>query len=84
MWLLHRDDLLDFGFAMEWLEEKATIVNLEDPNRLHINILKMIALIIKIWLALVFITQHGDIPCGHIIAMLADNTSALSWMRYAS
>jgi hypothetical protein len=69
---------------MEWLEEEATIVNPEDPNLLHINILEMIALIINIWLALVFITQHGDIPGGHIIAMLADNTSALSWMQYAS
>jgi hypothetical protein len=44
----------------------------------------MIAIIINIWLTLVFITQTSDIPGGHTITMLADNTSALSWMHYAS
>jgi hypothetical protein len=51
---------------------------------LHINVLELIAIIINIWLALVFITKSGKIPGGHIISMLADNTSALSWMRYTS
>ncbi len=60
------------------------MVNTADPDSLHINILELIALIINIWLTLVSIIQHGNIPRGHIIAMLADNTSALSWMRYAS
>jgi hypothetical protein len=69
---------------LEWLEEVATSVNSEEPNHLHINILELIALTINVWLALVFITHHGDITGGHIIAMLADNTSALSWMCNAS
>jgi hypothetical protein len=84
MWHLDGDDLLHCGFALEWLEEDMTVVNTADPDSLHINILELIALIINIWLTLVSIIQHGNIPRGHIIAMLADNTSALSWMRYAS
>ncbi len=84
MWRLDGNDLLDGGFALEWLEEDATVVNMADPDCLHIYILELIALILNIWLTSVFITQHGNIPGGHIIAMLADNTSALSWMQYAS
>jgi hypothetical protein len=84
MWCLDWDDLLDFGFALEWLKEEATTVDSEDPDYLHINILELITLIINIWLALVFITHDGNIAGGHIIAMLADNTSALSWLQYAS
>jgi hypothetical protein len=60
------------------------VVDRGDPDCLHINILELTALIINMWLTLVSFTQHGHILGGHIIAMLADNTSALSWMRYAS
>jgi hypothetical protein len=86
MWHLDGNDLLDCGFALEWLKEDAMVVDTADPDRLHINILELsaIALIINIWLTLVFITQHGNIPGGHIITMLADNTSALSWIQYTS
>jgi hypothetical protein len=66
MWHLDGNDLLDGGFALEWLEEDAMVVNTADPDRLHINILELIALILNIWLTLVFITQHGNIPGGHI------------------
>jgi hypothetical protein len=67
-----------------WLKEEATVIHPEDPDCLHINILELFALIINIWLALVFITHSGNIPGRHIIVMLADNTSALSLMRYTS
>jgi hypothetical protein len=80
MWHLDGNDLLDCSFALEWLKEDAMVVDMADPDHLHINILELIALIINIWLTLVFITQHGNIPGCHIITMLADNTSALSWM----
>jgi hypothetical protein len=72
MWHLDGDDLLHCGFALEWLEEDATVVDTADPDSLHINILELIALIINIWLTLVSIIQHGNIPRGHIISMLAD------------
>jgi hypothetical protein len=80
MWTLDGADLLYCSFALEWLEEEATAVDTTDPDHLHINVLELIALMNNIWLTLVFITQHGNIPGGHIIAMLADNTSAMSWM----
>jgi hypothetical protein len=84
MWRLDGDDLLDCGFALEWLKEDTMVVGMADPDHLHINILELITLIINIWLTLVSFMQHGNIPGGHIITLLADNTSALSWMRYAS
>jgi hypothetical protein len=37
-----------------WLEEEASDVDSEDPDGLHINVLELIAIIINIWLALVF------------------------------
>jgi hypothetical protein len=80
MWHLDGNDLLDCGFALEWLEEDVMVADMADPDCHHINILELIALIINIWLTLVSFTQHGNILGGHIITMLADNTSALSWM----
>jgi hypothetical protein len=34
MWRLHCDDLVDCGFALEWLEEEASEVDLEDSDGL--------------------------------------------------
>jgi hypothetical protein len=51
---------------------------------LHINLLEFIAIIINLWLALRWI-RESEVPVGgHIVAILADNTSALSWLRHAS
>jgi hypothetical protein len=65
------------------------------PDNPHINILEFIALIVEIWICArqihtaVTTPNHPDTfalppPGGHRIAALADNTSALSWLRYAT
>jgi hypothetical protein len=65
------------------------------PDNPHINILEFIALIVKIWICArqihtaVTTPNHPNTfalppPGGHRIAALANNTSALSWLRYAT
>ncbi len=73
MWCLCCEDLLDCGFDLTWLTDEET-VNSQDPDCLHINILELIAIIINIWLTIVFISAEGSIPGGNIISFLADNT----------
>jgi hypothetical protein len=51
---------------------------------LQINILEFVAIITNIWLVIHYIKQGGPIPGRHIIDMIANNTSALSWLRYAA
>jgi len=58
----------------------------EDP---HINIFEFIALIITIFFAIIrmnnpSIRSRFLTPSGYILHAMADNTSALSWMRHAS
>ena len=65
------------------------------PDNPHINILEFLALIIEIWICARQIhtatttANHPDSfarapPTGHCIEAVADNTSALSWLRYAT
>jgi hypothetical protein len=84
MWCICRDDLVDCGFNLTWLADEEETADSQAPDCLHINILELIAIIINIWLTLVFITAASSIPGGHIVSFLVDNTSALSWMHYAS
>ena len=51
---------------------------------LHINILEFIAMIINMWFVFVFIQCRGPCQGGYVVSLQADNTSALSWLRYAS
>jgi hypothetical protein len=83
MWRLSRQDLVDLGFDMKAIDEFEG-EPLIDETGLHINILEFIAIIVDVWLTLYFAMKEGDIPGGHILSIRADNTSALSWMRYAS
>jgi hypothetical protein len=66
-----------------------------DPKRVHINLLEFFAIFIELWICIRQL--HSSIttlapatpgktipPGGHRLLALADNTSALSWLRYAS
>jgi hypothetical protein len=70
-----------------------------DPNALHINILEFFAIFIELWICIRQIVAatngpseaHDSLapaaqcpPGGHRLLARADNTSALSWLRYAS
>jgi hypothetical protein len=55
-----------------------------DAPGTHINVLEFVAIIINLWLIIVSSHRHPAPIGGHIFAVFADNTSALSWLRYAS
>jgi hypothetical protein len=84
LWKLSREDLIKFGFPMHILDKNGEPGDQADPTKLHINVLEFVGVIINIWCAL-WCIQHevGNIPGGVILQILADNTSALSWMHYA-
>jgi hypothetical protein len=51
---------------------------------LHINPLEFIAIIINVWFAIILIRTEQRREGGHHILIRADNTSALSWLKYAA
>lgn len=55
-----------------------------DAEGLHINPLEFIGVIVNLWITIKFIRRAGPRAGGYILALLADNTSALSWMSLAS
>jgi hypothetical protein len=50
----------------------------------HINILEFVAIIVNLWLIIVLSRSRSSPVGDHIFAVFADNTSALSWLHYAS
>jgi len=51
---------------------------------LHINILEYIAIIIELWFVIILVIRLGPRDGGYVVTLKSDNTSALSWMRYAA
>jgi hypothetical protein len=75
--------LIRAGFDMKLID--AITCEPEDaPDGLHINVLEFVALLIELWFVIAFIRRSGPITGGYVVSLLADNTSALSWFRYAS
>ncbi|MGH7974573.1 MAG: hypothetical protein ACREBR_03520 [bacterium] len=83
MWRLSRQDLVSTGFDM-----KALCSGITEPTAtatgLHINVLELVAIVINIWMTLRRLQAIGEIQGGHIVRVQADNTSALSWMKFAA
>jgi hypothetical protein len=96
MWRLTTEDLERCGFPsdMGWRNNQNYGEPVIDPHTKHINILEFVAIFIELWLSvrqLHLARLHGSsFPCeslppgGHRVWAQADNTSALSWLRYAS
>ena len=61
-----------------------------ERHPIHINILEFVAIIVGLWFIIRQLAREHDIdpsstPAGgHRILALADNTSALSWLQYAT
>ena len=75
MWRLSREDLKRMGFLVYEGDEPKP-----GEKGMHINLLEFLALIITLWLALSLV-EPGSQP---VLLATGDNTSALSWMYYAS
>jgi len=93
LWRLTHDDMKLAGFNMQELDsdqqERYRYCKKENlpaghEEWLHINPLEFIAIIINVWFVILFIRKDPDRPGGHHILVRADNTSALSWLRYAA
>jgi hypothetical protein len=84
MWRLHRDDLVATGFDMKSINGDTGEPDTPSAAGEHINVLEFVALIINLWFVIKSIKARGPIVGGHVISLLADNTSALSWLRYAA
>ena len=83
MWRLVYDDLVRFKFDMKPIDKASEP---RDPNDvgLHINPLEFIGTIINLWLAIKWAQRNPSCPTGHILALFADNTSAVSWLHFTA
>jgi hypothetical protein len=83
-WRVLRVDLIAFGFPM-----KAIHAMQDEPLfalivGLHINPLEFIAVIINLWLGIRLILARPAPLGGRVLLLMADNTTALSWLRFAA
>ena len=80
---LHQD-LVDLGFPMKKLHcFQAEPLDVKSKG-LHINPLEFLGTIVNIWLHLVLEPSLPSCPTGHILELLADNMTALSWCHLTS
>jgi hypothetical protein len=85
LWRLTSPDLEACGFDMPVITRLDARLRTQVEHSLHINILEFVAIVVNLWFVLWFTRdQHPLPPGGHVIAVLADNTSALSWMKFAA
>lgn len=99
MWRITVNDLIIAGMpkGIGWMNTHNYHEADIDPGKFHINILEFFAIFIELWISLRQLHlahMAGPTPSeapaeaipsgGHRISALADNTSALSWLRYAS
>lgn len=82
MWRLSDSDLARCAFAVKELRDGAS-EPLGTADGLHINVLEFLAIIINSFVALALLRTRPATVGGEILAVLADNTSALSWMKHA-
>jgi hypothetical protein len=99
MWRITVADLVTAGMprGVGWQNKHNYHEPPFDPDALHINILEFFAIFIELWICLrqIYLAHISSLvpdaamseaipPGGHRILAIADNTSALSWLRYAS
>jgi hypothetical protein len=76
-------DLARMGFSMKELQTGLSEPDV-DADGHYINILEFVAIIANIWMIIVLSRYRSHPVGGHIFTVFTDNTSALSWLRYAS
>jgi hypothetical protein len=88
LWRVTRSELIQCGFSMREIDATGEALRSDagqsSDNALHINLLEFVAILVNLWLTLRWIRSEEAPLGGHIVAVLADNTSALSWLRHAS
>ena len=85
MWRVTRRELIEAGFNMRAIAADGDAARTAaTDDSLHINILEFAGIVINIWFALWYTCKEKNKLGGHVVSVLADNTSALSWFRHAS
>ena len=94
MWRLRTTEFTAFGASQTTGHNNPQYQEVDlDPQGHHINILEFVAIIIQLWIGIRQIFRQAMDstsvialipPGGHRILCLADNSSAVSWLRYAS
>ena len=84
MWQVMHQDLVDFSFPVKKLRRFQDEPLDVKSKGLHINPLEFLGTIINIWLHLVLEPSLPSYPTGHILELLADNITALSWYHLTS
>jgi hypothetical protein len=100
MWRITVEELFPNGASskMNWNNAHNFHEPAIDKRKAHINILEFMAIIIELWICIRLLmdavadplTVTDDVPAariphgGHRLLVRADNTSALSWLRYAT
>jgi hypothetical protein len=83
-WRLLSPDLLATGFDLSVVNHLNHNLRTVTEHATHIDVLEFVAIIINLWFVLYFARKTQQPQGGHIVAVVADNTSALSWLRFAS
>jgi hypothetical protein len=84
-WRILAPDMEAVGFDLSKTQSLNANLREFNAHATHINILEIVAIAINLWLVIHFIRSHHEAhPGGNIVAIVAENTSALSWLRFAS
>jgi hypothetical protein len=83
MWRVVYADLCHLGFSMKSIDKTSEPPDPKDDG-LHINPLKFIGTIVNLWLAIKWAQSNPPCPTGHILALFANNTSAVSWLHFTA
>lgn len=90
MWRLSLEDLKTVGLPSQGRHNRQYHEPMIDQNGVHINVLEFFAIFVELWIIVrhlhhTYSRDHTSIPSGyHILLILADNSTALSWLRYAT
>jgi hypothetical protein len=90
MWRLTHADLEPYGINLHQLNTAEKISTGSSEGDFHINVLEFVALVFNFWIALKLLHKEHNLPprsrsqIQEILRVLADNTSALSWLKFAA
>jgi len=84
MWRIVRSDLIILGFSMKVINSANEPVDIYDDSGHHINLLEFVGVVVNLWISIVLLRRQLAPPSGFIVGILADNTSALSWLKFAA
>ena len=80
LWRLVREDLVRAGFDMKPIDlSSSEPLDATEPTGLHINPLEFIGVLINLWITIKYVQAAGPRAGGYILALFADNTTALAW-----